>query len=40
MRPGFGLSLQSKEQVILKAELAGSLIGFFIVEHTPDRNVY
>ena len=33
-------SLRSREQSVLKAELAGSLVGFFIVEDTPDRNVY
>jgi ribosomal protein S18 acetylase RimI-like enzyme len=33
-------SLGSREQVVLKAELAGSLVGFFIVEYAPDRSVY
>ena len=33
-------SLGAPEQTVLKAELDGELVGFFIVEHRPDGTVY
>jgi ribosomal protein S18 acetylase RimI-like enzyme len=36
VRTSFG----SARQVVLKAEVDGQLVGFFIVEHRPDRSVY
>jgi ribosomal protein S18 acetylase RimI-like enzyme len=33
-------SLRSQSQVVLKAEIDRSLVGFFVVEHLHDRSVY
>jgi L-amino acid N-acyltransferase YncA len=33
-------SFESSEQTILKAEVEGDLVGFFVVEQRPDRSVY
>jgi ribosomal protein S18 acetylase RimI-like enzyme len=33
-------SLDSTDQTVLKAEVDGDLVGFFIVEHRPDGRVY
>ena len=33
-------SFESTRQSVLKAEVDGDLVGFFIVEHRPDRSVY
>ena len=33
-------SSESPRQTVLKAEVGGNLVGFFIVEHRPDQSVY
>ena len=38
-RPGCGPA-SGRRQIVLKAEVEGDLIGFFIVEHRPDQSVY